>query len=294
LESIVAEIRVYVINLDRATERLAAMGALLGRLGIPFQRISAFDAKNLTIEQARKMTSPRLGAIIRDLPFYLRYEEGEPSIYFPELRRYLCAGEIACYLSHVSTIETFMQSDAEAAVIFEDDVDIDSDLPGLLSAMNGLEHGAMIVKLEGLARAHQMNFPIARLDGREIAMMLKPTTGAAGYYLNRAAAAKLLQNAFPIREPYDAFLRQYWLHGVEVLEVLEFPVRQLPVGSSIVGRERQHRAPVPPLRAWLLAAARPLLKAERLVRRLTYLARRPLRLASLRLRSAALARPARH
>jgi len=294
LESIVAEIRVYVINLDRATERLAAMGALLGRLGIPFQRISAFDAKNLTIEQARKMTSPRLGAIIRDLPFYLRYEEGEPSIYFPELRRYLCAGEIACYLSHVSTIETFMQSDAEAAVIFEDDVDIDSDLPGLLSAMNGLEHGAMIVKLEGLARAHQMNFPIARLDGREIAMMLKPTTGAAGYYLNRAAAAKLLQNAFPIREPYDAFLRQYWLHGVEVLEVLEFPVRQLAVGSSIVGRERQRRAPVPPLRASLLAAARPLLKAERLVRRLTYLARRPLRLASLRLRSAALARPARH
>jgi glycosyl transferase, family 25 len=294
LEGIVAEIRVYVINLDRATERLAAMGALLGRLGMPFQRISAFDAKNLTIEQARKMTSPRLGAIIRDLPFYLGCEESEPSIYFPELRRYLCAGEIACYLSHVCTIETFMQSGAEAAVIFEDDVDIDSDLPGLLSAVNGLEHGAMIVKLEGLARAHQMNFPIARLDGREIAMMLKPTTGAAGYYLNRAAAAKLLQNAFPIREPYDAFLRQYWLHGVEVLEVLEFPVRQLPVGSSIVGRERQHRAPVPPLRASLLAAARPLLKAERLVRRLTYLARRPLRLASLRLRSAALARPARH
>jgi len=294
LECTVAEIRIYVINLDRATERLAAMGALLGRLGMPFERISAFDAKNLAMQQARKMTAPRLGAIVRDLPIYLRCEDSEPSIYFPEFRRYLRAGEIGCYVSHLRTIETFMQSGAEGAVIFEDDVDIDNDLPGVLSAVSGLAQGAVIVKLEGQLRAHQMNFPIAHLEGRDIAMMLKPTVGSAAYYLNRAAAARLLQNAFPIREPYDGFLRQYWLHGVEVLEVLQFPVRQRPVLSSIMGRQGQPRVTMPPLRAALLAAAKPLLKAERLLRRLMYLGRRPLRLTSLRLRSTALATPPRH
>src|SRR5690606_3854414 len=84
----------YLINLDRATERLEMMENEFNRIQLPFIRISAVDAKNLDKESFQVKN---------------RYD------------RDLLPGEIGCFLSHVKTLKTFLDSDKDFAVIIEDD-----------------------------------------------------------------------------------------------------------------------------------------------------------------------------
>ena len=108
-------------------------------------------------------------------------------------------------------------------------------------------------------------------------MMLKPSTGAAGYYINRAGAEQIVLRLLPIREPFDAFLRQYWSHGVEVLETRPFPVRHRPLATMIPDRNEQKRARLPLPYAALRGVCIPALKLARLLRRMFYLAKGPYR-----------------
>lgn len=91
----------YLINLDRATERLELMKKEFGKCQIPFERISAVDANNLE-----------------------KYEYRVDNKY----DRDLLNGEIGCYLSHIKTFKLFLETDNEFALIIEDDAILPSDL----------------------------------------------------------------------------------------------------------------------------------------------------------------------
>ncbi len=147
-----------------------------------------------------------------------------------------------------------------AALIFEDDAEIDADIADVIDVIDRLPPRARIVKLEGIQASYETNYPVARVGERNVMMMLKPSTGAAGYYINRAGAEQILPRLFPIREPFDAFLRQYWSHGVEVLETRPFPVRQRPLATMIPGRNEQRRARLPLPYAALRGVCMPALK----------------------------------
>jgi glycosyl transferase family 25 len=206
-------------------------------------------------------------------------------VFMPEHHRYLVAAEVACYLSHRLAIETLLAADADAGVIFEDDVALAGDFPVALQAAAALGAGERIIKFEGMYAAHRVHLHVASAGDRDIALMLKPTTGAAAYFVTRDAAARLHRCMLPIREPYDTYLRQYWRHGVDVLEVAPFPVRQLPFPTNIPQRRDQVLSPaLPPASAAALALATPCLKLARLLRRTAALARRAHRLGRLRLR----------
>ncbi len=225
------DIRTYVINLDRAPERLAVMETQLQALRLPYERIAALDAANVTEAIVSSVTAPRL--------------------------------------------QRCRDSSADAALVFEDDAEIDADIAAIIDAIHQLPPRARIVKLEGIQASYETNYPVARVGERNVMMMLKPSTGAAGYYINRAGAEQLVPRLFPIREPFDAFLRQYWTHGVEVLETRPFPVRQRPLATMIPGRNEQRRARLPLSYAVLRGVCMPALKLARLLRRMLYLAKGP-------------------
>jgi glycosyl transferase family 25 len=272
------DIRAYVINLDRAPDRLAAIESRLQSLPMSYERISAVDAANVTQEMVRAIAAPRLGRLFRAMSGNHRTAESGPALFWPELGRYLVAGEIACYLSHVRALQTFLASDAKQALIFEDDVEIDADVVDVLRVIGRLPQRPRVVKLEGIQASHDVHYHVGSVGERDIVMMFKPTTGAAGYYINRAGAAEVVSRALPVREPFDAFLRQYWLHGVEVLETRPFPVRQRPLATTIVGRDGQQRAVLPIRYGMIRGAGLPLVKISRLLRRGIYLVRSPYRL----------------
>lgn len=105
---------VYVINLDRRPDRLAAITAALDRLGMPFERVPATDANDLPS---------------RDLP---------PT---------MDMGAVACALSHSEAIRRFLGTPREVALILEDDVELATDVPMLCESVDWWPHGTSCVKL---------------------------------------------------------------------------------------------------------------------------------------------------
>ena len=226
---------------------------------------------------ATSVTAPRLGGLFKGMPGYRQSINSAPAIYWPEVGRYFVAGEIACYLSHGRALQEFLDSGAPSALIFEDDAEIDADIADVIDVIDRLPLRPRIVKLEGIQASYETNYPVAKIGQRNVMMMLKPSTGAAGYYINRAGVEQILPRLFPIREPFDAFLRQYWSHGIEVLETRPFPVRQRPLATMIPGRNEQRRARLPLPYAALRGVCMPGVKLARLLRRTFYLAKGPYR-----------------
>ena len=97
-----------MINLDRAPERLARISAQLQRLQLPYTRLAAVDARALT---------PAQKALL-DEPAFQRKHGMTP-----------VPGELGCYLSHVAVMRAFLASQAEFALVLEDDVLLQASLP---------------------------------------------------------------------------------------------------------------------------------------------------------------------
>ena len=82
-------LQTWVINLDRAPERMARIAAQLQRLGLPYTRLPAVDARSLTPEQRAAL----------DEPAYRRKHGMTPLL-----------GELGCYLSHVQAMRLMLAS----------------------------------------------------------------------------------------------------------------------------------------------------------------------------------------
>ena len=99
----------FVINLDRDTERMAFMDGQLARLGIPYERISAF----------RGSDPEAIGAYDAEAAYAQGgYRLGE--------------GEIGCAASHRRAYELVAERGLAYALILEDDVELPEGFPAIL------------------------------------------------------------------------------------------------------------------------------------------------------------------
>ena len=116
------KIATYLINLDGSDERLSAISAALQKHGIAFERISAVDGRRFNVD-----THP-----LYDKVRTLRY-----------MGRDLVGGELGCYMSHIKCAETFLVSDADIAIVIEDDMACNHNFaPTIIQAVQWLQsHG---------------------------------------------------------------------------------------------------------------------------------------------------------
>ena len=187
-------LQTWVINLDRAPDRLARISSQLQRLGLRFNRLPAVDAQSLEPEQRALL----------DEPAYRRKHGKTPLL-----------GELGCYLSHVEVMRQFLASDAQHALVLEDDVLLHDSLPAVLQGLVAHADRWDMVKLSGV----HSGTPIAVLPiapGHELAVMLSRCTGSSAYLLNRRAAQAYLQGLLPMSLPYDHVFDQGWRFGLKV------------------------------------------------------------------------------
>jgi glycosyl transferase family 25 len=113
----------HVINLASRPERLAHMRAVLGGIGISFQRFDAIDIP-------RSRQHPAFGLI-------------------PPMRiRPWSPGELACLLSHYEVWKLIAAGEEKYAAVFEDDLHVDPRLARLIKDPSALPPDADLVKLE--------------------------------------------------------------------------------------------------------------------------------------------------
>jgi glycosyl transferase family 25 len=195
---------IWVINLDRATDRLARIDRQLSALALPFTRLSAVDARQLTATQRAAF----------DEAAYRRKHGMAP-----------VAGEIGCYLSHVEVMRAFAASPARFALVLEDDVLVGDSLPGVLRALMSHPDRWDMVKLSAVHSGTPM--PVLDLGhGHQLAVMLSRCTGSSAYIVNRRAAEAYLQpdgGLLPMQLPYDHVFDRGWDLGLKVRLVTPTP-----------------------------------------------------------------------
>ena len=194
-------LRTWVINLDRAPERLARVTGQLATLGIPFERLRGVDARQLTPEQATLL----------DVPAYRRKHGKDP-----------VPGELGCYLSHVEAMKQFLTTDAEFALVLEDDVLLTDRLP---DALRGLMANARHWDMVKLSAVHS-GTPQRVLEvapGQWLAVMLTRCTGASAYMVNRRAAQAYVARLLPMHLPFDIVYDLGWEYGLKVRLVTPTP-----------------------------------------------------------------------
>ena len=102
---------VFLINLDGSDERLRSASMQLDAAGMSFQRVPAFDGRELTIDR---------------FPDY----DAESARHY--LGRPMRGGEIGCYLSHLDCARRFLATGAPCGVVLEDDMQL---LPGFTDGL---------------------------------------------------------------------------------------------------------------------------------------------------------------
>ena len=161
--------RIYLINLARRPDRLAAMTA--EARGLPLTRIDAVDA-----------ASAEAAGIDR------WFAAGGPLGEIPR-------GDKCCLLSHRSAWEMFVASGDAHAVFLEDDVRLSPSAAALLTSDGWIPPSVQVVKLEHYGPPGQrVLLNDLRQVGEDFMLgrMLSRHTGAAAYILSRGAAQALL------------------------------------------------------------------------------------------------------
>ncbi len=180
---------VFMINLDRSSDRLAKQTQQLDRLALPFTRVVAIDGQDIL---------PELDGLNRK-----GYERRHGKSINPN--------EVGCYLSHYKAIGEFMKSEYDFALILEDDAKLDDDTGKVIEALIEVEGDWDVVNLGG--RRNGKPVPCRKLtDRHNLVSYLFRQTGAAGYLINRTAGQKYLDMLLPMKVPYDHEFDRAWIY----------------------------------------------------------------------------------
>ncbi|WP_319520416.1 glycosyltransferase family 25 protein [uncultured Martelella sp.] len=204
----------FVINLDREVDRLSYIERMMAAREIRFTRIAATDARLICNEEMRALSA-----------FPLAFS------------REMTCGEIGCYLSHVCAWKKLLESDAPAAAVFEDDVELSGAARDVLADLENLLPPEIdIVKLETSRKPTEMARQAeVRLGAYEVRQLVGCHIGSAGYVITRQGAEKMLERSAKLSVPIDAALfdpRAGIRQGLSIMQLVPALCIQTPYDQS--------------------------------------------------------------
>ena len=185
---------VFVVNLDRSPERLAAVGGELDRLGIVWERFAAVDGRALPADVAARN---------RVVPW----------------RRPLRLGEIGCFASHHTIWRLIVERGLDAAVVLEDDIHLGTRLPEVLTLLETTPERPDFLRLMALIPKPGPAGPALGAFATVEAFAFSVCSGTQGYFLTAAAARRFLAAAERWTLPVDNYMDKSWMHGVPNLRL---------------------------------------------------------------------------
>ncbi len=206
-------LQTFVINLDRAPQRLQRISEQLAGLQLGWTRLPAVDAQQLSPQQQAAL----------DEPAYRRKHGKTP-----------LPGELGCYLSHLAVMHAFLASGASAALVLEDDVLLRPTLPAVLRGLLAQPARWDVVKLSAVHSGTPVPVGTAA-PGHALAVMLSRCTGSSAYLMNRRAAEVYARRLLPMSLPYDHVFDQAWRFGLKLRLVTPTPCEHDEETASMIG-----------------------------------------------------------
>jgi glycosyl transferase family 25 len=191
--------QVFVINLDKSTDRMAKISKRLDELQVPFERISAVYGADLTSEELQINYDPKLNA--------------------KTYRRELPCGEIGCYMSHIKAWKMIIERKLQCAIILEDDITIDERFREVAERLAGSTDDFDVVKLFcGKSNPKIVaSEPIGK--NYKLCRFYKILSGNQGQLITFNGAKKLLGSHQKFGRPVDVDIQHWWESDINVLGI---------------------------------------------------------------------------
>ena len=200
--------RVFVINLDRRVDRLAAISLVLSKIGLEFDRVSAVDGQQVNLSDVAR-------------PWLAKWYIG----------RRLATGAVGCFLSHRKIWQEMLENNISQALILEDDAALVDWDPRILE----IDLHDLNLDLLRISANHLHNLvshkPLRQTSTRVLdrSLSTEPTAGAGAYIISADGARKCLKVSkvwFPV-DHFDIWSAYYGLKTA-----LLYPVLFKPNGSA--------------------------------------------------------------
>ncbi|MEZ2132810.1 MULTISPECIES: glycosyltransferase family 25 protein [unclassified Sinorhizobium] len=211
----------YAINLDRSPERWQRLDEQARKFGLELSRVPAIDGNSLAQEHWTDFNSEQ----------FERYNG-----------RKALPGEYGCYRSHLLALQQFLDSGHGAAIILEDDVELNEQLAVRASAIRDAVPRAGLVKLiSHRMRGFRKTAATSMQD--EVGQCFHGPQGSAACYLvTRAGAQMLLETLRPMTLPYDVALERAWATGVKTYSSHPNLVKLVASRGTTIGRRIDYHA----------------------------------------------------
>lgn len=157
------------------------------------------------------------------------------------MKRPLSRGEVAAYLSHRRALEAFIETDAEFALVLEDDFAL-IELDHFVEAITSILRAPARWDLIKLFDYRGPKRPRARLDLGRLAIVeyKSQTSGMVGYLVRRSGARKIMLRPRLFR-PIDEDIKFYWEMDLRAFSVTPNLVAEISdtLGGSAIEPERR-------------------------------------------------------
>ncbi len=212
--------RIFVINLDRSTDRWNALSGQARALRFELVRIAGIDGREIAADQ-------RVGCDER------AFERNNG--------RFVLPGEYGCYRSHLKVLSTFLETGEAACIVVEDDIILSADLVSRAEAALAAVPEADVIKLFNHRTVGFRPVAVSAL-GDEIGRATHgPQGSAACYAVTRAGAQRLLKTIVVMRFPWDIELERGWASGA-CIYTTRANVTAVREGGSNIGTRSVYKA----------------------------------------------------
>lgn len=196
------KITTYIINMDGATDRMNHMKSELEKLNIKYIRQPGVVGANLHYPHPDFSN------------WSYKYLHG----------RLWAPRELGCYLSHIECLKNFISSDADYALILEDDVSISEKFNQVIESALDFSSEWNLLRLSTVN--HGKWWPVKNLGEFSMCVCLNREKGAGAYMVDRKAAGKMVKKLLPMRLAWDIAFDLEWLLGFKTLGIYPMPVSQ--------------------------------------------------------------------
>lgn len=184
-------IPILIINLERSRDRWAAISA--SGEGLDLRRVEAVDGHRVPAAE---------------------WQDFDPAMARSANGRTLGPGEYGCYRSHLRALSRVVDEGLDLAIIAEDDILLNPELPErALAIAEAAPHAGVVKLVNHRTTGFRRSGVSARGDvfGR---CLHGPQASAACYLVTRDGATRLLQALATMWLPWDVALERGWSTGV--------------------------------------------------------------------------------
>jgi GR25 family glycosyltransferase involved in LPS biosynthesis len=195
-------INVYLINLDRSSDKLANAIKNFHDVGLPFHRIAGVDGSTLDMANMEKFAVKKA------------IEENE----------WLTPGAIGAAISHYSAYKNLLNSEAEWGLVVEDDVEFSPDVVSVLNSAIRVVNktDVFLLYFHGDEKSYSqcVNIKVDERHSFYAASTVWGNYSGGAYLIHRDVAQRLHDYVFPVHVTADSWgiFHQFGvIHGLHAL-----------------------------------------------------------------------------